>query len=218
VGLQIVDELEKEAAHTKLMQEFAEAVNTAARMLVFTPESMRDRVLELARQGRDPKNINTQFVSNLRDLAEYFSTFLLTRRWQVWRSPSGVEFVTSDNPVVNFIPLSHGPFHPGHGFNRPGVLTALPLSPGKCLVVGSVLAGPESLTVSNDVVEKTNEALISICDRYVYSKARSDNTQKMVQLYAGTFRYGQNALMPVGLKLPTVRGYLRRLFGLDAEE
>jgi len=162
--------------------------------------------------------VNTDFVSNLRSLADYLAGLLLQKRWQVWRAPEAVEFVTSDNPVMNFIPLDHGPFHPGHGFNRPGVFTAFPLEPAACLIVGVPAGYASSNKVDARTVLRINEALISICDRYVYSKSRSDQTQALVQQYAGTFKYGENSLMPVGVKLPSVRGFLRQRFGLDPDD
>jgi hypothetical protein len=218
VGLGTYDELEKAAADNKLMQDISEAVNAAAKAQVFTADAVRESVLKLVRTGRDPKEMNTDFVSNLRWLAEYFAGLLLQKRWQVWRAPEDAEFVTSDNPVMNFIPLDHGPFHPGHGFNRPGVFTAFPLAPTACLIMGVPAGYSDSNKVDSGTVSKINEALISICDRYVYSKTRSEQTQALVQQYAGAFRYGENSLMPVGIKLPSVRGFLRQRFGLDPED
>jgi len=218
VGLNTYEEFERAAADRKLMQELSEAVNTAAKSLVFTADAMRECVLRMARKGRDPKEINTDFVFNLRWLTEHLAGLLLQKHWQVWRAPDEAEFVTSDNPVVNFVPLDHGPFHPGHGFNRPGVFTAFPLAPAACLIMGVPAGYAASNRVDTGTVLRLNEALISICDRYVYSKTRSDQTQTLVQHCAGTFKYGENSLMPVGIKLPTVRAFLRQRFGLEPDD
>ena len=153
-----------------------------------TAESIRESVLRQAGKGRDPKEINTDFVSNLRGLAEYLAGLLLQKRWQIWRAQGEADFVTSDNPVMNFMPLNHGPFHPGHGFNRPRVFTAFPLSTAACLIMGVPSGYSDSNKVDGETVTKINEALISICDKYVYSTTRSDQTQALVQQYAGTFR------------------------------
>ena len=218
VGLNTHEELETAAADGALMEEISEAVNGAAKARVVTAESIRESVLKQARKGRDPKEINTDFVSNLRGLAEHLAGLLLQRNWQVWRAQGEVEFVTSANPVMNFMPLDHGPFHPGHGFNRPGVFTAFPLSPAACLIMGVPAGYSDSNKVGQETVTKINEALISICDKYVYSKIRSDQTEALVQRYAGTFRYGENSLMPVGIALPSVRQFLRQRFGLDPQD
>jgi hypothetical protein len=218
VGEYTYDELESAAADGDLMKELSDAVNVAATKEVFTADAMRECVMKSVREGRDQREMNTHFVSNLRSLAEYLAELLLQKHWQLWRAPDGSEFVASDNPVINFIPLENGPFHPGHGFNKPGVFTAFPLAPSACLIMGV----PPGYAVSNRIdagtVARINEALISICDRYVYSKTRSDQTQMLVQQYAGTFKYGVNSLMPVGMKLPSMRAFLRQRFGLDPDE
>jgi hypothetical protein len=217
VGLSVYEELEKAAGDDELMQELSESVNAAAKQTLFTADMMRNSVLKTIAEGRTQQSANTHFVSNLRDLTEYLAGLLLQKHWQAWRAPDGMEFVTSDNPVMNFVRLSHGPFHPGHGFNRPGALTAFPLSPHACLIIGVLPGYPEIYKVDPETVRRTNEAMIGICDRYVYSKNLSEETDGIVQQFGGDFKYGVNALMPVGLKLPSARAFLRYRFGLDPD-
>jgi hypothetical protein len=218
MGMYTYEEFEKAADDAEFIQELANAVNTVAKRQVFTADAMRNSILKTVREGRDPKEMNTHFVSNVRWLAEYLAEFLIKKYWQVWRAPEGIEFVTSDNPVMSFIPLAHGPFHPGYGVNKQGVLTAFPLAPSACLIMGVPPGFVESRAVDVGTVTRTNEALISICDKYVYSKTRSDQTQTLVQQYAGMFKYGENSLMPLGIELPSVRRYLRQMYGLDPDK
>jgi hypothetical protein len=63
--------------------------------------------------------------------------------------------------------------------------------------------------------DSLNDGLISICDRYVYSKTLSPAIQEHVDKHGGDSRYGVNAFMPLGMKLPQVRQFLRTHFGLD---
>lgn len=218
IGLNIYEELSKAADDDKLMQELADAVNNAAGKKALTADSMRKITLDRVSQGKTAPEMNTDFVSNLRSLTDHLAGFLIQKHWQVWRAAEGMEFVSSDNPVMNFVPLPHGPFHPGHGFNTPGVLTALPLAPGTCLIIGVAAGSAESRKVDAEMVTRTNEALISICDKSVYSRTRSDQVQALTQQYAGAFKYGINSLMPIGMKLPSVRGLLRQWYGLDPEK
>ncbi|HWY55061.1 MAG TPA: DUF4238 domain-containing protein [Terriglobales bacterium] len=218
IGLNIYEELSMAADDGKLMQELADAVNKAAGKKALTADSMREITLGRVSQGKTAAEMNTDFVSNLRSLTDHLAGFLIQKHWQVWRAPEGMEFVSSDNPVMNFIPLPHGPFHPGHGFNTAGAHTAFPLAPGKCLIIGVPVGSAESRRVEAETVTRTNEALISICDKYVYSKTRSDQVQALTQQYAGAFRYGINSLVPIGMKLPSVRGLLRQWYGLDPNE
>lgn len=215
VGKRVHSELASEANDSTLMKEIADAINTAAGKHVFTPESARSFVLEFVQNANTQEEMNTHFVSGLRGLAEHFSELLLQKIWQVWRSPCGIEFITSDNPVINFIPLANGPLFPGQGFNKGQ--TAFPLAPDACLVMGVPPGAPWSLGVDKVTVDRVNEAVISICDRYVYSKTCSSNIQESVQHYAGSFKYGQNALLPIGMRLPRVRDFLRKQFRLPAE-
>jgi hypothetical protein len=215
VGKQVHAELAACAEDGRLMEEIANAINSTVRQEVFTPDSVRQLVLDRIQEDNRPAEINTHFVSNLRGLVDYFTGLLLQKRWQMWRSAQGTEFITSDNPVVNFIPLEHGPFHPGHGFNKG--MTGFPLAPDACLVMGVPAGAPEWRRVEGVTVELMNEALISICDRYVYSKNHSAEVDGTVQRYAGAFKYGKNALMPVGMKLPSAREFLRRQYGLPPE-
>lgn len=215
VGRQVHAELAACADDRGLMEEIANAINAAVSREVFTPDSVRQLVLDRVQEDNKPEEINTHFVSNLRGLVDCFTGLLLQKRWQVWRSAQGTEFITSDNPVINFIPLLHGPFHPGHGFNKG--MTGFPLAPDACLVMGLPQGVSESRRVDGATVNRMNEALINICDRYIYSRSHSAEVDSMVQRYAGDSRYGQNALLPVGMKLPSVREFLRRQYGLPPE-
>jgi len=57
-------------------------------------------------------------------------------------------------------------------------------------------------TLSETTLSELHEAVISICDRYVYSKSNADEIRTLVTNHAGQFRYGINALVSYGVKLP----------------
>jgi hypothetical protein len=82
------------------------------------------------------------------------------------------------------------------------------LSPTACLAAGEFTSGTNGVvgyrSVKASVVTEVNEGVLSISDRYVYSKTCSEELQKTVDLYDGTIRDGVNALMPVGIKMPSV--------------
>ena len=62
-------------------------------------------------------------------------------------------------------------------------------------------------TLSESTLSELRETVISICDRYVYSKTCSNSLQETVAHHAGDFRYGVNALMPTGVKFPDATSY-----------
>jgi hypothetical protein len=106
--------------------------------------------------------------------------------------------------------------HPGYGFRKEIVDAAFPLAPDACLLMGKAWRVSRNLDLA--MLASLNEALISISDRYVYSKTYSDEINGLVQNYGGICRYGESAFMPIGLKLPTARQFLRMHFGLGMEQ
>jgi len=114
---------------------------------------------------------------------------------------------------VTFVPLRHGVLHPGYGFRKPDADAAFPLAPDACLLMGSAWNVPASLDKA--AADNLNDVLISVSDRYVYSKTLSREIQGRVDQYGGTTRYGVNAFMPLGIKVPLAREFLRTHFGLD---
>lgn len=175
----------------------------------FTEQEIRDLLLKPVLKGREPGADKNQFLNDLLSNAESIANLILNKPiWEVWQTTEGVEFVTSDNPLVSAVHLAHGKFHPGYGFGKQEIIALFPLAPTACLAAGAFTSGTKGVvgyrSVKASTVTEVNEAVLSISDRYVYSKTRSDEIQKAVDLYGGTFRYGVNALMPVGIKLPSV--------------
>jgi len=114
---------------------------------------------------------------------------------------------------VTFVPLAHGLLHPGYGLRREDADAAFPLAPDACLLMGHAWQVPTSL--DKTMVDRLNDALICVSDRYVYSKTFSSEIQEYVDQYGGSSRYGVNAFMPIGLKMPMARQFLRAHFGLE---
>jgi len=190
----------------------------------FTEEEIRDIMTKPFQEMRGPGAEKNQFLADLIGSAESIAKLILNKPiWEVWQAPEGLEFITSDNPLVSAVLLPHGKFHPGHGFGKQEIIALFPLAPIACLAAGAFTSGTNGVvgyrSVTASTVTEVNEAILSISDRYVYSKTRSDDVQKTVDLYGGTFRYGVNALMPVGIKLPSVAeasAALRRVCGLNS--
>lgn len=191
-----------------------------------TEQEIRDLLLKPVLASRGPGAEKNQFLSDLLNNAESIANLILNKPiWEVWQAPEGLEFITSDNPLVSAVLLPHGKFHPGYGFGKQEIIALFPLAPTACLAAGAFTSGTKGIvgyrSVKASTVTEVNEAVLSISDRYVYSKTRSDDVQKAVDLYGGTFRYGVNALMPVGIKLPSVAeasAALRRVCGLNSPD
>jgi len=127
--------------------------------------------------------------------------------------PDGVEFVTSDNPLVTFMPYGNGLLNPGHGFRKDGVVAAFPLAPNACLAMG--VPGSESVVLDTEAVTRVNEVVVQLCDRFVYSKTFSEDIHNLVDELGGNKKYGESAFVPLGIVVPTVKNFLRQYLGLD---
>ncbi len=178
--------------------------------------AIRNRMRGLLAETQTKSATKNVFLNDLLFIAEFIQNVLLEKPWQVWKAPSGAEFITSDNPLITFIPVGNGELNPGHGFRKPGVITAFPLAPNACLAMGA--QGSEFRTLTALQLSRVNETIVRLCDRFVYSKTQSDEIKKMVDEHAGATKYGVNAFLPIGLHLPSVREYMRRHIGLPPEE
>lgn len=184
-----------------------------------TTDAIRNRLAELANAFQKPEAAKNVFVRDVLNHAELIKQALLNKPWQLWIAPAGAEFITSDNPVISFVPLRNGEFHPGHGFAKPETVIAFPLAPDVCLVIG--VPGPYPvMRVNKDVqtLTKLNEVLIMLCDRYVYSKTLSEEIKKSVDQSAGMARYGLSAFVRVGEERPSVKDFFRRNLRLPSSE
>ena len=175
-----------------------------------TRSSIREYV-----DSQTPASPKNGFLSGLLEKSETIATLLLQKEsWRVIRTAGDAEFVTTDNPLITFLPLGSGMLHPGYGFRRQEIVAVFPLAPGACLAMGN--AWPVSRTLDARTLSHLNEALIATSDRYVYSKTRSVEVQEAVQKYGGNVKYGENAFIAGG-KIPTARQALRMNFGLSPD-
>ncbi len=180
-----------------------------------TRQEMRGYLQELSERMQKPSGAKNVFLEKLLWNSEFIKNVLLEKPWQVWKAPIGVEFVTSDNPLISFVRVGDGELNPGWGFRQPGVVAAFPVAPTTCLAMG--VRGPESVTLDAADVMKVNELVIRLCDRFVYSRTRSEEIRKTVDVCAGAAKYGVTAFMPSGIQMPSVREFIRHYLGLAPE-
>lgn len=179
------------------------------------PEALMRAMARLESVTEGTTALRNNFVEDLVESIEILKSFLLAKPWQLWNAPPRVEFITSDNPLISFLPVGNGELNPGHGFRKPDVIAAFPLAPHVCLSLGPAnLRGPDSVTIAAERVGKINEAIIRLCDRFVYSKSRSDDVAQTMAEYGNTAKYGETAFLPIGLRVPTAKDFVLHLLGL----
>jgi Protein of unknown function (DUF4238) len=209
----ILQELRQSATDNQLVKELAECLGKRLNTPVST-EAMQNAILEWIKQAQTPAAATNSFLSDLLEMTEYIASLLLKKEpWRILRPPDGEQFVTTDNPLITFVPIGNGLLHPGYGFRKEEAVAAFPLAPEACLVMGNAWSVPTTLDIGS--LTSLNETLITICDRYTYSKTLSEQIQETVQKRAGICRYGVNALMPTGLNMPTAKQFLWMKFCAD---
>lgn len=208
-----------------IWKEFSEAVGDDAFLnelidhytqqfkITMTVSALRDRLQTLADAMKSAPESKNAFLRDFLWHADQIKKLLLQKPWRLWRAQPESEFVTSDNPVISFVPVGNGELSPGYGFRFPGVVIGFPLCPDACLAMGDV--GPELYRLDISGMTKINEIMVRSCDRYVYSKTHSDQIDQMVNEYGGTARYGVTTHIPLGMKLPKVKDFIRRYLRLD---
>lgn len=213
----ILDELRETIEDGSLIKEIAEATAQRLNLQSASEEIVRNVITRYIHESDTPHEAKNNFVSSLLDNAKLVADLLLKKQpWRILRPPEGSEFITTDNPLVTFVPVGNGLLHPGYGFRKEIADAAFPLANNACLLMGNAWHVPR--TLDSEMLASLTQVLISISDRYVYSKTRSQEVNAVVQKHSGESRYGVNAFVPVGIKLPTAREFLRMHFGLEAEK
>lgn len=156
------------------------------------------------------------FIKDLLFHVEVARRNFVLKPWQVWEAPTGSEFVTSDNPIVTAFRVNDEIWHPGHGFNQPNVVTAFPLCPTTCLLMGIV--GREFERVTEAEVMLVNEIVVRCSDRFVYARTPSDRLAEMVETVAGTSVPGKNAFIGPFPDEKQIEDHLRRIMGIKRRQ
>jgi hypothetical protein len=211
----IVREMNEALSDTEFIKELASGLSRRIGHAV-TEQQMRYGIQEWIQSAQNPESARESFLADLRENSEFIASLLLKKEpWRVFRPADGTEFVTSDNPLITFVPLKNGKLHPGYGFRKAEAMATFPLAPNACLAMGD--AWQIHRTLDAATVRELNEAVINLSDAYVYSKTYASDVEQTMNLYGGSSRYGVNAFVPIGLNLPTARQFLLRHFGIDAE-
>jgi hypothetical protein len=180
---------------------------------VVTAEQIRQMIRKQAQHFSDKEMTGNTFIQDLLFHAEVMKAELVPRAWQVWQAPVDAEFVTSDNPVVTFLRLKEDLWHPGHGFRKPGVVIAFPIASTACLTVGFA-DQPEFQEVDAATVTRLNDIIVRCSDRFVYSKALSEELKGMVNEVGRTSVPGETAFVGTYPDAQRIEEHLRKTMGI----
>lgn len=181
-----------------------------------TPNHLAAMIREQSTRFSNETFTKNNFVRELLMFVDVGKQEMLRKFWQVWHAPDGIEFVTSDNPVVTFV-RRRAPreiWIPGYGFGHSGVIVGFPLAPDACLVMFDRPQSTGRRTVDAETVARMNEVLISCCDRFVYSRTRSDEASKAVDQIAASSMPGVNAFMGRKIDQNLIEDHMRKTLGI----
>lgn len=182
----------------------------------FTPNDVKRMIQDQSKRFSDQTFTKNNFVRDLFVFIAIGKEQMLKKFWQVWYAPGGAEFVTSDNPVVTFLRAGAQQelWVPGFGFGYDGVVVGFPLAPDACLAMFDRPQLTDRRKVDPETVTRMNKILVSCCDRFVYSRTRSDEISKIVNQLAATSVPGVNAFMGRKVDESLIEDHMRKTLGV----
>jgi hypothetical protein len=97
---------------------------------------------------------------------------LLRHRWVILRAPAGLEWITSDNPVVRLNYYSDGNYDFQGGWGRKGCDIICPVSPTRLLFTTVGTRRPP-IAVPDDISHRIQNILVEHAHREIYSRTAS---------------------------------------------
>lgn len=93
-------------------------------------------------------------------------------RWTILRSPPGIEWLTSDNPVIRLNYSSPAAYNFQGGWGSPGTEIMMPLSPKHLLYtrIGAKRVPARGTVMSNDFATQIRRFTVENAHRYVFSQ------------------------------------------------
>lgn len=177
-----------------------------------TIEDVKQILRDQANSLTDRNQLQNSFIEDIQIHANQLGEILFNRKWQVWEAPQGVEFITSDNPVVNFIQIKPDVWHPGHGFRTPNSVSVFPLASSACLMMG--IDGREHVEVNAKAVELVNDVVIRSANRFVCSRSLDQKVDAQVQQNIATSVPGKSAFLGAFPDSKVMEQYLRKKLGM----
>jgi len=191
------------ANDTAFLNEMAERyTNESGRYI--GADGVRTAIERTAAENETTKEHARTFVSRLALNVRVTAASIGTKSVQIWDAPDETCFITSDTPVVTGLPVGDN-FAPGFGFNRAFVF--FPISPRSCAVFGP--AGYWRRTATEHQVRCVNELVAGSAQRFAYADRNSSGIKELVDEFAGTIRFGENAFLP-SKPLPDAREFIRK--------
>lgn len=110
-------------------------------------------------------------------------------KWTILYAPSGICFITSDNPLLQWVhPKYHNSLYGTGGFRNRQAEAILTLSPTHCFVGHWHENLPKLCETDAERVETTNELIAASAERFLYSHVKSESLLALAKRHADSQR------------------------------
>ena len=107
--------------------------------------------------------------------------------WCLCRAPSNMYFITSDCPLVCFVPNDNGTAIFGGGFGLPNAEVTFPLSPQKCLYLDKKHT-QKYRAISKTVLKEINKRTAWTAERMIISHHRNNYVERLNKWASGSLK------------------------------
>jgi hypothetical protein len=144
--------------------------------------------------------VNREYTLKALAYHDKLAPILSSMKWTIMDAPKGDWFfITSDNPVVQWVPPQyHHPFRGTGGFKNEHAEALFPLSPYQCWVGHWLKEAPIRLETTAEWVKQTNRITAGSSERFLYSHLENSGivrlakkyavSQRMIQMGGGPYR------------------------------
>lgn len=125
-------------------------------------------------------------LSSMIEVGKKIGVLLLEMNWQLLRSEREEPFLTSDDPVINFVMDEHrNKLFLRQGEEQPGVKVFFPLCSEICVLVARDRQPGHGCWTSRAAVRALNKLIIMSADRWVYASERSNKIKFLLDRKGG---------------------------------
>lgn len=130
--------------------------------------------------------VDREYTLKALEYHDQLAPLLASMKWTIMHTPRGDHrFITSDNPVVQWVPPQyHHGFYGTGGLRNKHVEVLFPLSPDHCWVGHWLQELPRRFETTAEWVKQTNRILAGSAERFLYSHVLSSGILRLAKKYA----------------------------------
>ncbi|MDZ4733669.1 MAG: DUF4238 domain-containing protein [Nitrospirota bacterium] len=130
--------------------------------------------------------VDREYTLKALEYHDQLAPLLASMQWAIMDAPKGGRrFITSDNPVVHWVPPQyHHGFYGTGGVRNKHVEVLFPLSPDHCWVGHWSQELPGHYETTAEWVKQTNRILAGSAERFLYSHIQSSGILSLAKKYA----------------------------------